>query len=80
LSLQLRVVIKAGWNSGGYGRLVDIQHADGTFTAMPITTGCMQASRLSKGKFLKWAAPAIVLVHTFTLRCIQRAAVNPIAF
>jgi murein DD-endopeptidase MepM/ murein hydrolase activator NlpD len=26
------VVIKAGWNSGGYGRLVDIQHADGTFT------------------------------------------------
>ena len=26
------VVIKAGWNSGGYGRLVDIKHADGTFT------------------------------------------------
>jgi murein DD-endopeptidase MepM/ murein hydrolase activator NlpD len=26
------IVIKAGWNSGGYGRLVDIKHADGTFT------------------------------------------------
>lgn len=26
------VVIKAGWNSGGYGRLVDIKHPDGTFT------------------------------------------------
>jgi len=26
------VVIKAGWNSGGYGNLVDIQHADGTLT------------------------------------------------
>lgn len=26
------VVIKAGWNPGGYGKLVDIQHADGTFT------------------------------------------------
>jgi murein DD-endopeptidase MepM/ murein hydrolase activator NlpD len=26
------VVIKSGWNSGGYGNLVDIQHADGTIT------------------------------------------------
>ena len=26
------VVIKAGWNKGGYGNLVDIQHADGTLT------------------------------------------------
>lgn len=26
------VVVKAGWNSGGYGNLVDIQHADGTMT------------------------------------------------
>ncbi|HCF30169.1 MAG TPA: hypothetical protein DEV81_23880 [Cyanobacteria bacterium UBA11049] len=26
------VVVKAGWNSGGYGNLVDIQHADGTVT------------------------------------------------
>lgn len=26
------VVVKAGWNSGGYGNLVDIQHADGTLT------------------------------------------------
>jgi len=77
------VVIKAGWNSGGYGRLVDIQHADGTFTAMPITTGfwCMQQQVEQGQQILKWAAPAIVLVHTFTLRCIQRAgAVNPIAF
>ncbi len=26
------VVVKAGWNSGGYGNLVDIQHADGSVT------------------------------------------------
>ena len=26
------VVIKAGWNRGGYGKLVDIQHADGSLT------------------------------------------------
>jgi murein DD-endopeptidase MepM/ murein hydrolase activator NlpD len=26
------VVIKSGWNKGGYGNLVDIQHADGTLT------------------------------------------------
>ncbi len=26
------VVIKAGWNKGGYGNLVDIQHSDGTLT------------------------------------------------
>jgi len=26
------VVVKAGWNSGGYGNLVDIKHADGTLT------------------------------------------------
>ena len=26
------VVVKAGWNSGGYGNLVDIQHTDGTVT------------------------------------------------
>jgi murein DD-endopeptidase MepM/ murein hydrolase activator NlpD len=26
------MVIKSGWNSGGYGNLVDIQHADGTVT------------------------------------------------
>lgn len=26
------VVIRAGWNSGGYGNVVDVQHADGSFT------------------------------------------------
>lgn len=26
------VVVKSGWNRGGYGNLVDIQHADGTVT------------------------------------------------
>jgi lysostaphin len=26
------VVVSAGWNSGGYGNLVDIQHADGSLT------------------------------------------------
>lgn len=26
------VVVKAGWNSGGYGNMIDIQHADGTLT------------------------------------------------
>ncbi len=26
------VVIKSGWNKGGYGNLVDIQHADGSLT------------------------------------------------
>ncbi|MBE9017178.1 peptidoglycan DD-metalloendopeptidase family protein [Chroococcidiopsidales cyanobacterium LEGE 13417] len=26
------VVIKSGWNSGGYGNMVDIQHTDGTVT------------------------------------------------
>lgn len=26
------VVVKSGWNKGGYGNLVDIQHADGTLT------------------------------------------------
>jgi murein DD-endopeptidase MepM/ murein hydrolase activator NlpD len=26
------VVVRAGWNSGGYGKLVDIKHADGTLT------------------------------------------------
>jgi murein DD-endopeptidase MepM/ murein hydrolase activator NlpD len=26
------IVIKAGWNSGGYGNLVEIRHADGTTT------------------------------------------------
>jgi murein DD-endopeptidase MepM/ murein hydrolase activator NlpD len=26
------VVVSAGWNSGGYGNLVDIRHADGSMT------------------------------------------------
>ncbi|WP_155523562.1 peptidoglycan DD-metalloendopeptidase family protein [Nodosilinea nodulosa] len=26
------VVVQAGWNSGGYGNMVDIQHADGSLT------------------------------------------------
>ncbi len=26
------VVITAGWNSGGYGNLVEVQHADGSVT------------------------------------------------
>lgn len=26
------VVVRSGWNSGGYGNLVDIRHADGTMT------------------------------------------------
>ena len=26
------VVVRAGWNSGGYGKLVDIRHADGSLT------------------------------------------------
>lgn len=26
------VVVRAGWNSGGYGKLVDIKHTDGTLT------------------------------------------------
>lgn len=26
------VVIRAGWSSGGYGKVVDVQHADGSFT------------------------------------------------
>ena len=26
------VVTYAGWNSGGYGNLVEIEHADGSFT------------------------------------------------
>ncbi len=26
------VVVKAGWNKGGFGKLVDIRHADGTLT------------------------------------------------
>jgi murein DD-endopeptidase MepM/ murein hydrolase activator NlpD len=26
------VVVRSGWNSGGYGNLVDIRHADGSMT------------------------------------------------
>ncbi len=26
------IVVRAGWNSGGYGKLVDIKHTDGTLT------------------------------------------------
>jgi murein DD-endopeptidase MepM/ murein hydrolase activator NlpD len=26
------VVVRSGWNSGGYGKLVEIKHGDGSFT------------------------------------------------
>jgi len=62
---------------------VIIQHADGTFTryAHNNRDSAHAGQQAEQGQqFLKWAALAVVLVHTFTLRCIQRAsgAVNPI--
>ncbi|CAA9302354.1 Putative peptidase [uncultured Coleofasciculus sp.] len=79
------VVAKAGWNSGGYGNLVEIQHPDGSLTlyahnnrilvrrGQEVTQGQQIAEMGSTGHS---TGP-----HThFEVHTTGRGAVNPIAF
>ncbi len=79
------VVIKAGWNSGGYGKLVDIQHADGTFTRYAHNNRILvqagqqveQGQQISEmGNTGRSTGPHL---H-FEVHPAGKGAVNPIAF
>lgn len=79
------VVVKAGWSSGGYGNLVDIQHKDGTLTryahnkrllvqAGEVVQQGQQISEMGNSGFS--TGPHL---H-FEVRPMGKKAVNPIAY
>jgi murein DD-endopeptidase MepM/ murein hydrolase activator NlpD len=78
-------IISAGWNSGGYGNLVKIRHADGSVTyyghnsRILVRTGQMvaQGEQISEmGSTGRSTGPHL---H-FEVRPDGMGAVNPIAF
>lgn len=79
------VVVKAGWSSGGYGNMVDIQHKDGTLTryahnkrllvqAGEVVQQGQQISEMGSTGFS--TGPHL---H-FEVRPMGKKAVNPIAY
>lgn len=79
------VVVKAGWSSGGYGNMVDIQHKDGTLTryahnkrllvqAGEVVQQGQQISEMGNSGFS--TGPHL---H-FEVRPMGKKAVNPIAY
>lgn len=79
------VVLKAGWNSGGYGNLVDIQHADGTLTRYAHNKRILvQAGELvEQGQQISEMGSSGYSTGPhlhFELRKAGKTAVNPIAY
>jgi len=79
------VVVKAGWNSGGYGNMIDIQHADGSVTRYAhnkrilVQTGqvVQQGQQISEMGSTGFSTGPHV--H-FEVHPLGKQAVNPIAY
>jgi lysostaphin len=79
------VVVKAGWNKGGYGNLVDIRHADGSMTRYghnsKILVRVGQEVRQGETIALMGSTGFSTGPHThFEIHAEGKGAVNPIAF
>jgi murein DD-endopeptidase MepM/ murein hydrolase activator NlpD len=79
------IVEKAGWNSGGYGNLVDIRHTDGSMTRYGHNSKLLvqAGQQVHKGQII--AAMGSTGYSTgphshFEIHPTGRGAVNPIAF
>ncbi len=79
------VVVSAGWNRGGYGKLVDIRHPDGTLTRYAHNSKIM----VRKGQQVQQGQRISLMGSTgfstgphlhFEIRKGGKKAVNPIAF
>ena len=79
------VVIKSGWNSGGYGIMVDIQHTDGTITRYAHNKRLL----VHKGQSVYQGQQISEMGSTgfstgphlhFEIHPLGKKAVNPIAF
>ncbi len=79
------VVVSAGWNRGGYGKLVDIRHADGTLTRYAHNSKII----VRKGQQVQQGQRISLMGSTgfstgphlhFEIRKGGKKAVNPIAF
>ncbi|MGB3654182.1 MAG: peptidoglycan DD-metalloendopeptidase family protein [Rivularia sp. (in: cyanobacteria)] len=79
------VVVSAGWNRGGYGKLVDIRHPDGTLTRYAHNSKII----VSKGQRVEQGQKISLMGSTgfstgphlhFEIRKNGQQAVNPIAF
>lgn len=79
------VVIKSGWNSGGYGNMVDIQHTDGTITRYAHNKRLL----VHKGQAVYQGQQISEMGNTgfstgphlhFEIHPLGKKAVNPIAF
>ena len=79
------VVISAGWNRGGYGKLVDIRHPDGTLTRYAHNSKIL----VRKGQAVQQGQKISLMGSTgfstgphlhFEIRKGGKKAVNPIAF
>ncbi len=79
------VVVSAGWNRGGYGKLVDIRHADGTLTRYAHNSKII----VSKGQRVQQGQRISLMGSTgfstgphlhFEIRKGGKKAVNPIAY
>ncbi|MEO0837667.1 MAG: peptidoglycan DD-metalloendopeptidase family protein [Cyanobacteria bacterium J06643_5] len=79
------VVVSAGWNRGGYGKLVDIRHADGTLTRYAHNSKILvrKGQRVQQGQTIsKMGSTGFSTgphLH-FEIRKGGKKAVNPIAF
>jgi len=79
------VVVSAGWNRGGYGKLVDIRHADGTLTRYAHNSKILvrKGQRVQQGQTIsKMGSTGFSTgphLH-FEIRKGGTKAVNPIAF
>lgn len=79
------IVLKAGWNSGGYGKLVDIKHSDGTFTRYAHNNQIL----VQAGQQVKQGQQIAEMGSTgrssglhshFEFHLANKGAVNPIAY
>ncbi|MEM7715620.1 MAG: M23 family metallopeptidase, partial [Cyanobacteria bacterium P01_A01_bin.68] len=79
------VVVSAGWNRGGYGKLVDIRHPDGTLTRYAHNSKIVvrKGQRVQQGQLIsKMGSTGFSTgphLH-FEIRKGGKKAVNPIAF
>ncbi|MDY6901649.1 MAG: peptidoglycan DD-metalloendopeptidase family protein [Cyanobacteriota bacterium] len=79
------VVVSAGWNRGGYGKLVDIRHPDGTLTRYAHNSKILvrKGQRVQQGQTIsKMGSTGFSTgphLH-FEIRKGGKKAVNPVAF
>ena len=79
------VVEKAGWNNGGYGRLVDIRHVDGTLTRYGHNNRVLvqPGQQVQQGQVISEMGSTGFSTGPhlhFEVRLAGKAAVNPVAY